>query len=61
VAKRGAETLSQDEYAELRTLSEHIEELTARRTECLAELARKRGATLPELLKQLGIEPPAVI
>ena len=61
VSNRQAGTLSEDEYAELTAASNHIEKLNARRMECLAELARLRGTSLQDLLKQLGIEPPPVI
>jgi hypothetical protein len=61
VAKRQAEALSDGELAELTATSHRIEELNARRMEHLAELARLRGTTLPELLEQLGIVPPPVI
>lgn len=61
VAKRQANALTENEYAELTTMSDHIEELNARRMEHLTELARLRGTKLPELLDQLGIVPPPVI
>jgi hypothetical protein len=61
VAKRQAEALTDQEYAELTALSNRIEELNAHRMERLSELARRRGTTLGELLDQLGITPPAVI
>jgi hypothetical protein len=61
VAKRQADSLSEDEYAELTAASNRIEELNTRRMECLAELARLRNITLPELLGQLGIATPPVI
>jgi hypothetical protein len=61
VAKRQAEALTDQEYADLTALSNRIEELNARRMERLSELARRRGTSLAELLDQLGITPPAVI
>ena len=61
VAKRQAGALTESEYAELTTMSARIEELNASRMEHLAELARLRGTTLPELLDELGIVPPPVI
>jgi hypothetical protein len=61
VAKRQAEALADEEYAELVALSHRIEELNARRIERLVALARLRGATLADLLDQLGIVPPPVI
>jgi hypothetical protein len=61
VAKRQAEALTEEEYAELTGLSGCIEELNAGRMERLSELARRRGTSLAELLDELGITPPAVI
>ena len=61
VAKRQRDNLSDDEYAELVATSDRIEELNARRMECLAELSRLRGVTLPQLLHQFGIASPRVI
>lgn len=61
VSKRRAEAMTGQEIRELTALSNRIEELNARRIECLAELALSRGTTLPELLKQLGIASPPVI
>jgi hypothetical protein len=61
VSKRQAETLTSDELAELMSLTRYIEELNALRMERVGELARLRGTSLPELLDQLGITPPAVI
>ena len=60
VAKRQSDALSEEDLAELTALANHIEELNSRRMELLATLARMRGVTLPELLDQLGIVPPAV-
>lgn len=61
VAKRRSESLSDDEHAKLAALTDRIEELNARRMEQLAELARLRGVSLPDLLDGLGVAPPAVI
>jgi hypothetical protein len=61
VSKRQAEVLTSDEHAELASLTSRIEELNAHRMERIVELARLRGTSLPELLDQLGITPPAVI
>lgn len=61
VDRRRSGRLSEDEFTELETTSNRIEDLNARRMECLAELARLRNTTLPELLDQLGIVPPPVI
>ncbi len=59
-AKRQSHELTGDELAELTAMSDRIEALNARRLEQLAELARLRGVTLPELLDQLGLAPPPV-
>jgi hypothetical protein len=56
LAKRRAETLTPDEQAELVALTDEVEELNARRMECLAELARLKGMALPALMDELGIE-----
>jgi hypothetical protein len=57
--KRRAETLTPDEQAALIALSDRIEAFNARRIEHLVELARLRHASLPALMEQLGIKPPA--
>ncbi|MBI3913009.1 MAG: STAS/SEC14 domain-containing protein [Chloroflexi bacterium] len=59
IAKRQAETLTPDEYAELLRLTQQVEKLEVRRVEYLAELARLRGTSLPALMEILGIRPPA--
>lgn len=61
VAERQAGKLSESDYAELAATSRRIEELNARRLELLVELAHLRSVSLPELLDELGIVPPAVI
>lgn len=58
IAKRRAETLTPDEHATLIALSDQIEDLNARRLECLTELARLRQTSLSELMQQLGITAP---
>jgi len=57
--KRRAETLTPDEQAALIALSDQIEAFNARRIEHLIELARLRQTSLPALMEQLGIKPPA--
>ena len=61
VEKRQCEAISDDQYAELVATSDRIETLNAQRMERLAELARSRGTTLPDLMGQLGITPPLVM
>lgn len=58
-AKRGAETLTPDEYAELLRLTENVERRQADRVAALAELARLRGVSLAAVMNQLGIRAPA--
>ncbi len=57
-AKRRAETLLEDEYAELLRLTDKIEKLQARRVGYLAELASLRKISLSQLLDDLGIYGP---
>jgi len=59
LAKRQAETLTPDEYAELLRLTEQVEELEVQRVEYLVALARLRGTSLTALMADLGIRPPA--
>jgi hypothetical protein len=59
IAKRQAEILTPDEYAELLQMTQQVEKLEVRRVEYLAELARLRGMSLTALMKNLGIRPPA--
>jgi hypothetical protein len=55
--KRSAETLSPAEHDELLALTHLIEEANARRLGHLLELARLRGVTLDEVVRDLGISP----
>ncbi|MFO1430186.1 MAG: STAS/SEC14 domain-containing protein [Candidatus Competibacteraceae bacterium] len=57
-AKRQAETLNSEEYAELLRLTGQIEQLDAVRLTALAELARLRQTSLVKLMQTLGIQPP---
>lgn len=59
VAKRDAETLGDGEYAELLALTAQAEAFDVRRVEALSKLASRRGVTLTELMRQLGLEPPS--
>ena len=58
LAKRQAEALNAEEYAELLRLTGQIEQLDASRLIALAELARLRQTSLAELMRTLGIQPP---
>ncbi len=59
VAKRQAETLTQEEHQELLTLTDQVERRDAERMRHLAELARIRGMSLDTLMDTLKIQPPA--
>ena len=59
IVKRRAESLTPDEYDELLRISDHVENLEARRIEHLSELARLRKTSLTSLMEDLGIRPPA--
>src|SRR5690606_30654763 len=61
IAKRQAETIGDEELAELSKLADRIEELNAARLERLAELARLRNKPLPQLMDELGITAPALL
>ena len=49
--------LSKDSHDELLLLTAELEGINARRIGYLAELAKIRGIKLPELMKELGINP----
>lgn len=57
-AKRDANTLTDDEHAELIRLVNEVEIWNARRLEAVAELAKIRGMRFPDLVKQLGLGAP---
>jgi hypothetical protein len=59
MAKRDAETLSDEEHAELLRLTKQVEAFDVARVEALAKLASRRGVTLSALMRQLEIAPPA--
>jgi len=61
VAKRQAETMTPDEHEELIHLTNQFEELNVQRLECLTELAHLRQTSLTTLMKELGIQVPAVV
>jgi hypothetical protein len=56
LGRRDAGTLSDDEHGELCALSDWLEQLNAERLGRVADLARSRGATLSEMMKQLDLE-----
>lgn len=59
IVKRDAETLDNEEYVQLLQLTQQVEAFNVARLEALAKLASLRGVTLPELMRQLDIRPPA--
>jgi hypothetical protein len=59
IVKRDAETLDNEEYAELLQLTRQVEAFDVARLEALAKLAALRGVTLHELMRQLEIRLPA--
>jgi len=58
IAKRRDETLTPEEHGELIALTNLAEIENAKRLGYLAELARLRQVSLPEVMKQLGIKTP---
>ena len=50
--------LTRAEQRELETLIQQMEQLDVERLQRLAELARLRHVSLPDLMQQLGLEPP---
>ena len=58
IAKRDAETLSDEEYTELLHLTKQAEAFDVARIEALSKLACLRGVTLAELMRQLEITSP---
>jgi hypothetical protein len=58
IAKRDAETLDDDAYAELLRLTKPVEAFDVARVEALSKLASQRGVTLSALMRQLGIASP---
>jgi DNA-directed RNA polymerase subunit F len=59
-AKLQAETLTPEEHQELLNLIDIVEQFDADRLQHLVSLAQLRQVSLPELLDQLKISPPAV-
>ena len=58
IAKRDAETLSDEEYTELLHLTKQAEAFDVARIEALSKLACLRSVTLAELMRQLEIMSP---
>lgn len=58
--KLRSETITSEEHKELLTLVETVEQTDAKRLESLIVLSQLRQISLPELMKQLDIQPPPV-
>jgi hypothetical protein len=61
VAKRRDETLTNDEWEELKSLTDDVELTHARRMEKLADLARLRKVSLDDLMAELGLQDPGYV
>ena len=59
VAKRQAETLTDEEHQELLALIERIELIDAERVQALTKLAQLRNMSVKALMDTLNIRPPA--
>ncbi|MEM9542876.1 MAG: STAS/SEC14 domain-containing protein [Cyanobacteria bacterium P01_E01_bin.42] len=57
IAKRQAETLTDEEYQDLLDLTHKVEEHQATRLKYLSQLAQFREISLSQLVVQLGIQP----
>jgi hypothetical protein len=57
--KRDARTLTPAEYQELLALTEQVEAFNVERVQALADLAQLRQVSLPEVMRQLGLDTPA--
>ena len=57
--KRDARTLTPAEYQELLDLTDQVEAFNVERVQALADLARLRQVSLPEVMRQLGLDTPA--
>lgn len=58
--KLQAETLAAEEHQELLTLTDVVEQADADRLQRLITLAQMRQVSLPDLMTQLGLQPPPV-
>jgi hypothetical protein len=57
--KRDARTLTPEEYQELLALTDQVEAFNVERVQALADLAQLRQVSLPEVMRQLGLDTPA--
>lgn len=58
--KLRAEALTAGEHQELLTLTDTVEQADADRLHRLITLAQMRQVSLPDLMQQLGLQPPSV-
>jgi hypothetical protein len=58
IEKRRAESLTSEEHGELLRLTREVEKIEAQRAKHLAQLAKIRKTTLPDLMKTLGLQTP---
>lgn len=58
IKKRNAHELTPEEQSALIDISDEIEELNASRIQNLSDLALLRGISLPDLMKELGMDTP---
>ncbi|MEA5448843.1 hypothetical protein VB780_09710 [Leptolyngbya sp. CCNP1308] len=59
-AKLQDEAIAPEEHQELLQLIDVVEQADAARLQALVELAQLRGVNLPDLMTQLGLQPPTV-
>lgn len=57
IARREDETLTPAEQQELIGCTDQLEEWNARRMAAVGELARLRGVSFPEMVRELGVGP----
>ena len=58
VRKRRHHKLTRAEHRELLALTHRLEQFDVERLKWLSELAKLRGVSLPDLMRDLGIKPP---
>jgi hypothetical protein len=56
IAKRQAETITQNEHQQLIVTSDRLEKLNVQRVQALIQLAGLRHQTLPDVMASLGID-----
>jgi hypothetical protein len=58
VEKRQREVITEEEFAELRRLTDQDEQSAVVRLQALYELARRRGKSIEEMSEELGLKGP---